>query len=217
MTVVPVCCVYMLDVRSDRELFLAWQEGDADAGEALFERYFDSVYGFFETKCPTEADELVQATFLACVRGKDSFRHDASFRTYLFAIARNQLYTFLRTRHRDRAIDFELSSIAEVMSSPATKLARNEQHQRLLVALRQLPIEQQTLIELHYMQEMDIAELAEVFDAPVVTIRSRLHRARKLLRKLLDRDPGVERAVVETLETMDAWGREQVKRVGLVR
>jgi RNA polymerase sigma factor (sigma-70 family) len=213
----PVYCVYMVDVRSDREVFVAWQDGDADAGEALFERYFDSIYGFFETKCPAEADELVQATFLACIRGKDSFRHDAIFRTYLFAIARNQLYTFLRTRRRDRAIDFELSSIAEVMSTPATKLARNEQHQRLLIALRQLPIEQQTLIELHYLQEMDIAELAEVFDAPTVTIRSRLHRARKLLRELLERDPGIERAVVDTLETMDAWGRKQVKRLESAR
>lgn len=193
---------------------MQWQGGDAAAGEALFERHFDGIYRFFETKCPHEADELVQATFLACLRGRDSFRHDASFRTYLFAIARNQLYGFLRARQRDRVVDFELSSIAQLTSTPATKLARHEQHERLLAALRSLPIEAQTLLELHYMQDMQIGDLAQVFEAPAVTIRSRLHRARKQLRELLDRDPEVERTAVESLESMDEWGKAQGKLLG---
>lgn len=202
------------DAASDRELFAQWQSGNAGSGEALFERHFDSVYRFFETKCPNEADELVQATFLACLRGRDAFRHDASFRTYLFAIARNQLYGYLRARQRDRAVDFEESSIAQLTSTPATKLARHEQHERLLAALRSLPIAAQTLIELHYMQDMEIGDLAQVFEVPAVTIRSRLHRARKQLRELLEKDPGVTRTAVESLESMDAWGKEQVKFLG---
>lgn len=200
-------------VSSDRDLFFQWHGGDAKAGEALFERHFDGVYRFFETKCPNEADELVQATFLACLQGRDRFRHDSSFRTYLFAIARNQLYGYLRARQRDRRVDFELSSIAELTSTPATKLARHERHQRLWVALRELPLEAQTLLELHYTQDMQIAELAEVFEVPAVTIRSRLHRARKQLRDLLEKDPDVARSVVETLESMDQWGKEQAKQI----
>jgi len=198
---------------SDRDLFLRWQGGDIKAGEELFERHFDSVYRFFETKCPNDADELVQTTFLACLRGRDAFRHDASFRTYLFAIARNQLYGLLRSRQRDRAVDFELSSIAELTSTAGTKLARHEQHEQLLEALRNLPLEAQTLLELHYMQDMQIAELAEVFEAPAVTIRSRLHRARKQLRDLLEQNPQVARSVIETLESMDQWGKEQATRI----
>jgi RNA polymerase sigma factor (sigma-70 family) len=203
----------MTDAPSDHELFLRWRDGNAEAGEALFERHFDSIYGFFENKCPTEADELVQATFLACVNGKDTFRSESSFRTYLFAIARHQLYGHLRGRYRDRVLDFDVASIEDVVSSISTRMARSEQHQRLLRALRQLPVEQQTLLELHYMEEMDIAQLAEVFDALPVTIRSRLHRARKLLREILETDPKVERAVLETLESMDSWGREQGRRM----
>lgn len=198
---------------SDRDLFVLWQGGDAKAGEALFERHFESVYRFFENKCPDEADELVQVTFLACLRSRDAFRHDASFRTYLFAIARNQLYGVLRARQRDRVVDFEVSSIAELTSTAGSKLARHQQHQQLLIALRSLPVESQTLLELHYMQEMTISELAEVFDAPAVTIRSRLHRARKQLRDLLEKDPAVSRSVVESLESMDAWGKKQVKEL----
>lgn len=201
----------MPDTRSDRELFVGWRDGDAAAGELLFERYFDSLYGFFETKCPAEADELVQATFLACLRGKDAFRQDASFRTYLFAIARNHLYSFLRERHHGRLLDFGLSSIEDLHSTPVTRLARHAEHQRLLAAMRQLSLDHQTLLELHYRQELDIAELAEVFGAPAVTIRSRLHRARKQLRELLERDPAVDRDVVRSDESVEAWGRQLSK------
>jgi RNA polymerase sigma factor (sigma-70 family) len=197
---------------TDIELVDAWRTGDAEAGQALFQRHFDSIYGFFETKCEADADELVQSTFLACLRARDQFRKESSFRTYLFTIARHELYRVLRGRQRDGArLDFELSSIAELVSTPATRIARNQEHRRLLEVLRQLPVEQQTLLELHYWEDMDIANLAEVFEMPHTTIRTRLHRARKALR---ERMAGSAPApVLETLETMDAWARGMAGRV----
>jgi len=198
--------------RTDIQLVDAWRRGDGEAGQALFQRHFDSIYGFFETKCEADADELVQATFLACLRARDQFRAESSFRTYLFTIARHELYRVLRTRQRDGArLDFELSSIAELVSTPATRIARNQEHRRLLEVLRQLPVEQQTLLELHYWEDMDIANLAEVFEMPHTTIRTRLHRARKALR---ERMAGSAPApVLETLESMDAWARTMAGRV----
>ncbi len=191
---------------TDLELLEQWRAGDADTGQALFERHFDSIYGFFETKCPAEADELVQATFLAVLRAKTQFRGDSSFRTYLFTIARNELYRVLRTRQRKGTqVDFALSSIAELVSTPATRLARNQEHRQLLEALQRLPVEQQTLLELHYWEDMEIAELAQIFDAPAATIRTRLHRARKALRELVEH--AAPRQALESLETMDAWAR----------
>ncbi len=188
----------------DLSLLERWRAGDTEAGQALFQRHFDSIYGFFETKCENEADELTQATFLACVRARDQFRAQSSFRTYLFTIARNELYRMLRTRQRrDDKLDFELSSIADLMSTPGTKIARNQEHRRLIEALQTLPVEQQTLLELHYWEDMDITALAEVFDAPTATIRTRLHRARKALRDKMEgtAPPGV----LQDLETMDRW------------
>jgi RNA polymerase sigma-70 factor (ECF subfamily) len=110
----------------------------------------------------------------------------------------------LRTRQRrDDKLDFELSSIAELMSTPGTRIARNQEHLRLVEALRSLPVEQQTLLELHYWEDMEIPALAEIFDAPTATIRTRLHRARKALRdKIEDTAPP---AVLQDLETMDRW------------
>ena len=193
-----------MEAADDLTLLDQWRTGDAAAGEALFQRHFDSVYGFFETKCETEADELTQATFLACVRARDQFRAQSSFRTYLFTIARHELYRMLRTRQRrDDKLDFEMSSIAQLISTPGTKLARNQEHQRLIEALQSLPVEQQTLLELHYWEDMDIAALAEVFDSPQATIRTRLHRARKALRERID--GSAPSAALQDLETMDRW------------
>lgn len=191
---------------TDIALLDQWRSGDADAGQALFQRHFDSIYGFFETKCAADADELVQATFLACLRARDQFRKESSFRTYLFTIARHELYRVLRGRQRDGArLDFQLSSIADLVSTPGTQIARNQEHRHLLEVLRQLPVEQQTLLELHYWEDLGIAELAEVFETPEGTIRTRLHRARKALReKLVATTPT---PVLESLETMDAWAR----------
>ncbi len=188
----------------DLALLDRWRAGDSAAGQALFQRHFACVFGFFETKCAAEAEELTQSTFLACVRAKDQFRKTSSFRTYLFAIARNELYHLLRTRRRkDDKLDFELSSIADLASSVGTKLVRQEEHRALVVALQHLPVDQQMLLELHYWEDQDIAALAEVFDAPAATIRTRLHRARKALRELV-----TESAPPDALandDTMDHW------------
>ena len=94
---------FPLSEPTDITLLDQWRSGNAEAGEALFERHFDSIYGFFETKCEADADELVQSTFLACVRARDQFRNESSFRTYLFTIARHELYRVLRGRQRDGA------------------------------------------------------------------------------------------------------------------
>lgn len=187
----------------------AWRAGDKLAGEALFARHFRKVYRFFETKFPADADELVQSTFLACVRAKDQFRAESSFATYLFTIARHELYRRLAERRRDLdRIDFEVSSLAELAPTPRTRIAAHEDRQRLLVALRDLPVEQQVLLELHYWEGIEIGALADIFESPAVTIRSRLHRARVALRERLAKEPAVAAShVADTLESLDAWAR----------
>lgn len=196
----------------DIALLDRWRAGDESAGQELFARHFDSIYSFFETKCAGEADELTQATFFACLRSRDQFRRESSFRTYLFTIARNELWRSLRVRRRrDAKLDFELSSIAELVSTPATRMARNQEHRRLIEALQHLPVAQQTLLELHYWEDMDIAQLAEIFEAPAATIRTRLHRARKALRDQIEESAPPD--ALESLESMDMWAKSFVGRL----
>jgi len=168
---------------TDVELLAAWSGGDASSGQALFKRHFRRIYRFFETKLGSDVDELVQETFLACMRGRDQFRGDASFLTYLYTIARHELYRVLSERRRDLdRLDFEMSSIADLAPTPRTQIAAREDRERLLRCLHMLPVAQQMLLELHYWEGVTIAELAEIFESPEVTVRSRLHRARNALR-----------------------------------
>jgi hypothetical protein len=70
----------------------------------------------------------------------------------------------------------------------------------LLAALRNLPVEQQMILELHYWEGIEIGALAEILQSPAVTIRSRLHRARIAPRDRMLREPDTAK-VAETLET----------------
>lgn len=181
----------------DLALLEAWQRGDEVAARTLFERHFDDVYRFFRNKCAHEADDLVQRTFLACVRSRDRFRAESSFRTYLFTIARHELYGYLRRRKRDGdKLDFGVTSLGEIVTTPATRFARDQAAERLRLALTQLSVDQQLLIELRYWHDLDATALGEVFEVPPATVRTRLRRARLALRETLGDD-------VESLRGID--------------
>ncbi len=181
-----------------------WCAGDTSAGNALFRRHFPSIYRFFEHKSEGDIDDLVQETFLQCVKGRDAFKRQSSFRTYLFAIARHVLFAHWRKRrHTNATLDFEDISIASLSTSIATRLARNEDRARLLAALRALPLEQQLLLEMFYWEGFDRDQLAEVFGVETATIGSRLTRARHALHQNL--------AAATTLALdggFDTWARD---------
>lgn len=190
----------------DLALLEGWCAGDASAGNSLFKRHFETVYRFFDRKTDGDIDELVQETFLACVRSRDTFRRQSSFRTYLLAIARHTLFGYWRRRSREVAtLDFEEISVASLSTSAGGRIARREERARLLKALRALPLDQQLLLELHYWEELEREDLAEVFDIELATTRSRLFRARQALRELLaDAAGGGDLSDAD----LDAWARK---------
>jgi RNA polymerase sigma factor (sigma-70 family) len=170
-------------VDPDLGLLESWWAGDSRAGQDLFARHFADIYRFFEHKVGPEADELAQRTFMACVAARDRFRGSSTFRTFLFAIARNQLYTFLRQLPKAEHVDFEHTSIADLVPSLGSQLGHARDAERLRIALSTLPAEQQLLLELHYWHELDAEALGEVFDTTPGAIRVRLLRTRKALRE----------------------------------
>jgi RNA polymerase sigma-70 factor (ECF subfamily) len=173
-------------VDPDLTLLERWRRGDGRAGQDLFARHFADIYRFFEYKVGADADDLAQRTFMACIGARDRFRGGSTFRTYLFAIARNQLYSYLRRLPRAEHIDFELTSIADLMPSLGSQLGRARAVERLRLALAQLPAEQQLLLELHYWHELDAEALSEVFETTGGAIRVRLLRARRALRERME-------------------------------
>jgi len=178
----------------DRELLERWRDGDREAGDTLFERHFKSVRRFFKSKVgPAHAEDLIQRTFLGCLDSMHRYRGEAPFRGYLFAIARNELYSHFRrnSARKGHEVDTSIHSVIDLRTGVSTALAKNDERQLVLLALRHLPVEMQLLLELAYWEELPTHELAEVFAVSTITIRTRKHRARDKLRKLIDqlRDP----------------------------
>lgn len=170
----------------DEELLRAWASGDEAAGIELYRRHFATLYRFFRTKAPYDYEDLVQTTMLECVRCQANYRGDAPFRVFLLGVARNRLAVHFRHRAGDR-LEFDVghSSVADLDPRPSTITARNAGHQRLYAALRQIPLELQTVLELHYWEDLSTSDLALVLEIPQGTVKSRLRRAREALRSVL--------------------------------
>ncbi len=176
------------------------------AGNSLFDRYFDSLFRFFRNKVNEGADDLVQQTFLACVQSRDRFRGDSSFRTYLFTVARSKLYNYLDKRRREgAAVDYGVTSCADLGVSPSGIVANSEQQRMLLAALRQLPIDLQVALELFYFEQIRGPELASVLAVPEGTVRSRIRRGREILRERLQELLTSPQMVESTMTDLESW------------
>jgi len=191
---------------TDVELLEAWRGGDGEAGDRLFSRHFDSIYRFFHRKTGDAAD-LVQRTFLGCVESRDRFQQRSSFRTFLFSIARYELYGYWRRNRRQDDLDFGVSSVADLSATPSRLLADKRDERLLLEALRTIPLDHQIALELHYWEGLTGPQLAEVLEVPEGTVRSRLDRARKQLRKRLGELSDSPGGLPSTVSDLERWVR----------
>jgi RNA polymerase sigma-70 factor (ECF subfamily) len=195
----------------DHALLIAWRAGDTRAGEQLYERHCDSVFRVFQNKLGLEAEDLVQQTFLALVRSRDAIREGTTMRAYLLKVARNVLIDHLRKRgrgpHAEQILDFEQVSIAALDPGASTIVARHREQQLLLAALRTIPIEHQLALELHYWEGLDAAEIAEIVGISHSAMRSRMAKARKLLREQLERLAESPDQLHSTLDGLEQWAR----------
>jgi RNA polymerase sigma factor (sigma-70 family) len=195
-------------VATDLELLEAWRSGDRSAGSQLFERHFDSICRFFANKIQSDVDDLVQRTFQACVEGKERFRGQSSFRTYLFGVAHNVLRSHLRKRRREgERFDFGLTSVFDLGLSPTTLIAQAKEQQLTLQALRRIPLDHQIVLELYYWEDMTAAELAEVLEIPEGTVRGRIRRAKQLLEEQLSLLAENDVDLESTMSNLDSWAK----------
>lgn len=193
----------------DFELLERWRAGDQAAGKDLFARHFDGVFRFFRNKVDDAAEDLTQQTFMACVQARDRIRGEASFRTYLFSVARKRLYSYLRDNFRHPP-EQELPRISIVemgLASPSRAVADREEQALLIKALRRLPIEMQVALELFYWEDLGVVEIAEVLDVPLGTVKSRLQRARARLNDLIAELAASDDLHRSTVDNLEAWVR----------
>lgn len=178
------------------------RKGDMQAFAALAAKYQHRVYNLVLRMCqrPADAEELAQETFLRALENLHQFRGQSCFYTWLFRIAANLA---ISQRRRGGRIRFQSISEspggdddAETLAhrlpqrredAPEKGLHRDDCNRRLTEALESLDEEFRLVVLLRDVEDMDYAQIAAVIDLPIGTVKSRLHRARSVLRdKLAD-------------------------------
>lgn len=196
----------------DLALLEAWRGGDRAAGSRLLARRVREITWFFRNKVFDETDvaDLVGQTFLGCVGSRDHFRGDTSFRRFLYSIAENTLRKYLRTKAKRarEQIDFAQVCISELEPRSLSSIAAMHRELRAFFSgLREVPIDDQVVLELKYFEGLSARELGEVLGIPEATVRGRLRRGLDRLRERvhlwLERDGG--EAQVPSAEDLEAW------------
>jgi RNA polymerase sigma-70 factor (ECF subfamily) len=169
-------------------------QGDTSAFGELVRRYQDRLYhtAYRLVGNAEDAQDVVQDAFLHAFQALDSFRGDSQIFTWLSRIAIN-IAINLRRKHRV-AVSMEAAHEGGPALDPVDRseygrpghaLEQAEQERAVQRALTRLPAEHRTVLILKDMEGQKYETMAEVLQVPVGTIRSRLHRARLELRKLL--------------------------------
>ena len=168
---------------SDERLMLAFSQGSSEAFTELFSRYKQPIYGFFRRRVaePAHAEELTQETFLALLRAANRYQPRALFRTYLYAIG----FKILRAHRRKAAFRATFFGQRNFAPDPSKRDA-TESGLWVRRAVEKLDSLDREVLLLREFEQLSYAEISDLLQLPLNTVRSRLFRARIALRNLLE-------------------------------
>ena len=159
--------------------------------------HLDAAYNLARwlTRNEHDAEDVAQDAVLRAFKFFDGFRGGNS-RAWLLSIVRNTAYTWLqKNRKHEIAAVFseEKHDVEDLASNPEVLLLKTADHQEIMRAVEQLPVEFREVIILRELEGMSYKEIAEMSDVPLGTVMSRLARARKQLQRSLGQrlQPGV--------------------------
>jgi len=181
----------MLDVTEREQLPVAEaRAGNAEAWAALFQRYRLPLYVYiFELVRDEQTSlDIVQETFINAFRNLCSLRDDEKFGSWLFGIAHQKCIQQWRRRDREALFREELD-LPDTNDAPVELLIREEQEAEFMKLIEKLPVAQRSAIVLHYVEDFSLEEIAGIAGTKVGTVKSRLHYAKRALRKLLEDAP----------------------------
>ncbi|HMQ16565.1 MAG TPA: RNA polymerase sigma factor [Phycisphaerae bacterium] len=175
---------------SDEALLGLHVSGDTGALDELIRRHAGEVYGFLCKFVGSggAADDLVQETFLQIHLAASSFDPQRSFKPWLYTIAANKARDFLRSRSRRREHSLDATAdrdeggaAAGVLPSAEAPLdehvASEEQRKAVREVIAEMSESSRMILTLGYFQQLPYAEIAEILEIPVGTVKSRLHTA----------------------------------------
>jgi RNA polymerase sigma factor (sigma-70 family) len=168
-------------VEDDEWLAIRCQLGEPGAFDELIARWHGPLWAFLRRLVGNDdaARDVLQDAWVRILRGFPRLRDGSRLRAWLFAITRRALMDRLREQYA-RPIEVELSGDDIAFEPPDDQ---TENIDALEEALDRLPLVEREVLTLFYLQELSLADIAEALDVPPGTVKSRLFRARKMLRQ----------------------------------
>ena len=178
---------------TDDEAVLRCQGGDREAFRHLVEQYKGQLFGtaYLMTGNAAQAEEHVQEAFLLAWRGIRTFRRGSAFKPWLMRI----LVNAVRSQQRKRSlatVPLEESIPRATPSSQHEAIEASEDRQAVRQALAQLSPEHRQVVVLRYFADLTVAQVAQSAGVREGTVKSRLHRALRHMRELLEQSGGME-------------------------
>ena len=185
----------------DRAVALRAQQGDTDAFEELVRRYEEVAFrvAYLIVREEADAQDVAQEAFLRAYRSLDRYDAGQPFRPWLLRIVTNLALNNRRSARRRDALS-ERAGRDETQRRTATSaeatVIRSEEAEQVWEAIGTLRAEEQTVLYLRYFLEASEQETAEAIGRPAGTVKSRLHRALRRLRGVIeDRYPDLAMAI----------------------
>ena len=153
--------------------------------------HLDAAYNLARwlTRNEHDAEDVAQDAVLRAFKFFGGF-HGGNSRSWLLSIVRNTTYTWLQKNRKHElatVFDEEVRDIEDTSSNPEALLLKNSDHQEIMRAVEQLPVEFREAITLRELEGLSYKEIADIAGVPIGTIMSRLARGRHQLQIILSK------------------------------
>jgi RNA polymerase sigma-70 factor, ECF subfamily len=176
----------------DHLLIINLQNGDLEALGELYDRYRLQIYrtALAITRDASAAEDILQECFLRVHHYASRINPELPLAPWLYRVTVNLSYTWgKRNRHYWAPLEMFIDRlISPAKHAPEASAERSELRDKIGIAIDALPFSQRIVVILHYMQGLDLKEIADILECPVGTVKSRLFHARATLREKLGSD-----------------------------
>lgn len=160
-----------------------------DTIEWLMNEYGKSVVrlAFTFVKKEQIAEDIAQEVFIRCYQNLETFRNESSYKTWIYRITVNLCKDRLRSWSFRNIVLTEFFSKNSINNTtPESELLHMERKTDLSMKVLSLPIKYREVIILYYYEELSYNQITDLLDISIQTLKSRLHRGRSYLKKLID-------------------------------
>lgn len=176
---------------NEKELVKRTQNGDVTAFSMLVKENSSGILTFINRMVASreDAEDISQVVFIKAYKGLGRFKGYSSFKTWLYTIAKNESYSFLRKKNPHKVSLDEKVDLRNKISfnypdiDTESAVVREDFMKIVRIGIEKLPLKYNTIIQLFYLKEFKYEEISEILKIPMGTVKTHLFRAVKMLRK----------------------------------